>query len=585
MRKREKNFRPRRMVNWFSPTMLLQTGIKTLISEIFGNYADRREMQAALAKNAPNWQELRQQYAERDELWIDFISDTGDGFDATYSVATLAAQPMLTVSHEKRQLMLPRADILVMGGDQIYPTPSKELYDAKFRIPFAMALPEHSIAEEQRPHLYAIPGNHDWYDGLGNFIKIFCQQRSIGAWKTQQDRSYFALPLPGRYWLWATDIQLNADIDQPQLEYFMAVAEQMEDGAKVLLVTAEPAWVYRALYKKDQSWNRLIFFIQQHILIERPGKHFTLAAVLTGDLHHYSHYASEDGTICPHFIDAGGGGAFLHLTHRLPETVRLTVSPDATVDEPLPRPSITATLRARFPSRNMSWLLLLRNFLFPVYHAGFCMTVGLLFFLLSWFARTSATGRSAYLQLIQSDTTEEWWSNIFDLLLHSPAVVILTLLIIASFYVFADRVRGLRISPLLGAVHGCVQALSGFAALWVAHQLDVTQAAWPLVFKEFIRMMQIVLTGGLFSGVVMGAYLYLSNACFGLHLDESSSSFACTDFKNFLRMRVTKSGVTIYAIGIPRATRRWKRTVSNGRLHYEGELPKCELIEDPIETV
>jgi hypothetical protein len=48
-------------------------------------------------------------------------------------------------------------------------------------------------------------------------------------------------------------------------------------------------------------------------------------------------------------------------------------------------------------------------------------------------------------------------------------------------------------------------------------------------------------------------------------------------------MRITRRGATIYAIGIPRVTRRWKRTVSNGRLHYEGKLPKCVLIEEGIE--
>ena len=42
--------------------------------------------------------------------------------------------------------------------------------------------------------------------------------------------------------------------------------------------------------------------------------------MLTGDLHHYSHYNNDDKTDGEktHFITAGGGGAFLHLTHTLP---------------------------------------------------------------------------------------------------------------------------------------------------------------------------------------------------------------------------------------------------------------------------
>jgi hypothetical protein len=287
--------------------------------------------------------------------------------------------------------------------------------------------------------------------------------------------------------------------------------------------------------------------------------------------------------LCPHFIDSGGGGAFLHLTHKLPPELELPIAPDATVNAILPRPTITAQLRARFPTRNVSWLLLLRNFIFPFYNAGFCLIMGLLFFLLSWFARTSATGRSAYQQLVNSKTAEIWWQQIFDLLLHSPAVVILVLLFISGFYSFADKTRGIYLSRVLGMVHGCLQVISAFAALWVVQQLGVALNQWPLLINEFVRFVQIVVVGGLFSGVLMGVYLYVVNACLGLHLDESSSSFACADYKNFLRMRITKSGVTIYAIGVPRVTRTWKRAVSNGRLRYEGKLPACVLIEPPID--
>src|SRR3546814_16943637 len=108
---------------------------------------------------------------------------------------------------------------MICGGDQIYPTPKGYLYEHKFKIPFGAALPA-DTTDHDFQHLYAIPGNHDWYDGLGNFMKVFCQQRWMGNWKTYQSRSYFALPLPGHYWLWAPDIQLNEDINKPQLNYF-----------------------------------------------------------------------------------------------------------------------------------------------------------------------------------------------------------------------------------------------------------------------------------------------------------------------------------------------------------------------------
>src|SRR5690606_24566067 len=263
----KKQFRPAKMVNWFEPRILLQTGIKALVSGLFGNYADRREMEAALDNQADDskWDDLIKNYRERQEIWIDFISDTGDGFNSTYSVAHLAAQPELNFTIDGKEVQLPRTKILILCGDQVYPSPTADLYDSNLRIPFEAALPEDK-RDEDFPHMYAIPGNHDWYDGLGNFIKVFCQQRWIGNWQTQQSRSYFALPLPDNYWLWATDIQLNEDIDKPQLDYFRDIArEKMMAGDKVILCTAEPAWVYQQLYEDNTSYNRLRFFIETYI--------------------------------------------------------------------------------------------------------------------------------------------------------------------------------------------------------------------------------------------------------------------------------------------------------------------------------
>jgi hypothetical protein len=91
-----------------------------------------------------------------------------------------------------------------LGGDQVYPYPTREEYDKRFRMPFEEAAKKKAgkVDSDSSPHLYAIPGNHDWYDGLSNFLKLFCQQRSIGIWKTYQRRSYFAIPLPHNCWIW-----------------------------------------------------------------------------------------------------------------------------------------------------------------------------------------------------------------------------------------------------------------------------------------------------------------------------------------------------------------------------------------------
>ena len=110
-----------------------------------------------------------------------------------------------------------------MGGDQVYPTASYDEYSNRLLKPYEAALPH--VPALEAPDLYAIPGNHDWYDGLSNFSRIFCQKKWIGGWKTRQRRSYFAVKLPHNWWLWGIDIQLEGYIDEPQLNYFYEIGK------------------------------------------------------------------------------------------------------------------------------------------------------------------------------------------------------------------------------------------------------------------------------------------------------------------------------------------------------------------------
>src|SRR5690606_28275312 len=99
-------FKRKKMVNWYDPRQLAFTAVKTVISGIFGNFADRREMQAALDPDMDPYD-----FSDKPEIWIDFISDLGDGFDATYTMAHLMAQEQLEVEGET----IKRGSILIMG--------------------------------------------------------------------------------------------------------------------------------------------------------------------------------------------------------------------------------------------------------------------------------------------------------------------------------------------------------------------------------------------------------------------------------------------------------------------------------------
>lgn len=60
---------------------------------------------------------LYDQFSEKDELWFDFMADTGDGGNSSYSIARLLAQPSLRIREKDSVLSLPRANLLLIGGD------------------------------------------------------------------------------------------------------------------------------------------------------------------------------------------------------------------------------------------------------------------------------------------------------------------------------------------------------------------------------------------------------------------------------------------------------------------------------------
>ena len=94
---------------------------------------------------------------------------------------------------------LPRGQLLVLGGDEVYPAASTEGYENRLEGPWRAALPWTPPLDPDdpaHPRLYAVPGNHDWYDGLTGFLRMFGQGRWIGGWRTRQTRSYFAVQLP-----------------------------------------------------------------------------------------------------------------------------------------------------------------------------------------------------------------------------------------------------------------------------------------------------------------------------------------------------------------------------------------------------
>src|SRR3954452_24375051 len=87
-------FTPQDQVRWLAPGELLRTAVKVVLSSVFADYADRREVQAALPASV-----LALAPDAEGGLWWDHVADLGDGFDPTYTVALLLAADRLEVDH------------------------------------------------------------------------------------------------------------------------------------------------------------------------------------------------------------------------------------------------------------------------------------------------------------------------------------------------------------------------------------------------------------------------------------------------------------------------------------------------------
>jgi hypothetical protein len=467
------------MVDWLDPVMLAQIGMRTIVSGTLGEYADQRLMQAATDRVTEADLRRRYNYSARldgavpDEFWIDYISDLGDGFEATYAMAYTMAPDLLRVEGSSEALTA--GHILIMGGDQAYPQSSPQEYKDRLINPYDWAF----MTDDPQRKLFAIPGNHDWYDGLGAFDTLFCSVRNlisknkgnqIGGWRCHQHRSYWALRLPHNWWIWGADIQLGGVFDKPQRDYFHIMSEEAKEGHKIIICIAEPSW----LHEQYDNLLDITYLAQKH-----GAKVY---AVLAGDLHHYSRYCTKADNsgklpLNTQFITCGGGGAFAHATHKLknvvplrwPEVVRektrarsaaageeakeqelwpdrkpRTVMPDLKAmgqnvtaamqakthalalmdvleDPPTKKskpskdvpqkPSDIYDLEAHaiYPSKNTSRLLSLKNILVPVHNWGFALFVGFVYFLFAWVFLTTDNALHPATQSLWSKELEGLW--------------------------------------------------------------------------------------------------------------------------------------------------------------------------------
>lgn len=557
----------RKMVHWYDPLLLIRTGVRSLLATSVGQITDNRELQTASQRGRA----ASADYSSESELWLDFVADIGDGFESTHAIAQCLAAPTLSIPAQEAQdaqtedaqarvgnggsqLELPRAGVVVCGGDLVYPDPSIATYlEATFE-PYTAACREVDSTPGHKADFFALPGNHDWYDGLQAFEDLLCHddpddpQWPLGHWRKPQTHSYFGLRLPHNWWLLGIDFQLDGRINPSQRAFFDDLITQMDPGARVIACVATPFWTLKHTTNETDSVRRI------SELCARRGA--TVHLVLTGDLHHYSRYGND--TVTSHqadppgvdrtqttYITAGGGGAFLHPTHSLP--------PKSQVAQNL-------TLKHCYPSKSTSRWLSLHNLKFPALNWEISLLAGFLYTLLAWtletrFIRSDTSLAESFQRVLNTHTGV--WSELRRLLAaipQSPEFALIVLLALGALVSFNGQ-SSTRQQWALGITHTLFHLLG----LCITYCLAIELTIWfernlmDLGFAFLWLLLTMLVLGGGVGGVVFGVFLIVSSVLFNANVTNAFSSIRLASHKNFLRLRFDPSGqLTLYSLGLER---------------------------------
>jgi uncharacterized membrane protein HdeD (DUF308 family) len=259
------------------------------------------------------------------------IGDPGEGDASQYSLAS-------------RYLQLGQSDdvkFLVISSDVIYPAGAIEDYEAKFYLPLqGFAKP-----------VYAIPGNHDWFDALESFNANFLEPRAarsaiearveadLGLTGTNTHRIDNLLAHAARLrQLYAVNVGIQrAAFFELQTDDFALLA--IDTGILRTVDERQLAWIERAL---DRSLGKFTMAIVGHPrfagghdsptnaeggdVSESSEKFAALYRLLAsrnvkiamaGDTHDFEYYRENIVGDFParemhHFVN-GGGGAYLSI--------------------------------------------------------------------------------------------------------------------------------------------------------------------------------------------------------------------------------------------------------------------------------
>ena len=314
-------------ISWVRPS-ILWSARNDMLARLFGDPTDdfrRVWVKAQRARGVPaDFTIDRSDLGESFSFLI--AGDTGEGTHPQFAVV-----PGLIEAGKG-------AAFLVAMSDVIYPIGDVNDYVDKFFRPY----------KEVPGPIYAIPGNHDWYDGLCGFMFHFCEAerpaeltlpgRGFKAWlrskfwrppsvlrpdTLDRCREYRAAsnevgPQPASYWALDTpalrivgiDTGVLGEIDGDQGDWLREVSQ----GPKPkILVTGKPLYVNNT-HCPGPIGDR-DFTVDD--VVRDPANNYV--AAIGGDIHNYQRYPVRVGDRRIQYIVSGGGGAFMHATHTIPK--------------------------------------------------------------------------------------------------------------------------------------------------------------------------------------------------------------------------------------------------------------------------
>jgi hypothetical protein len=315
-------------VAWYNPLVLLRSAKEMIASGDFIRNFDRRELFTGDF-------DIVDQAKDHDgeDFWWDFMSDSGDGGNASYTVARAMQSANLPVTFadgivaEDIEASLPGAKLLVLGGDLAYPGASTEEYQYRFIEMWEAAKPNN---EKSNLTVVSIPQNHDWFDNISSFSRHFVGEYTNHFLQahTPQNRSYFATRLPHDWWILGLDFALVGDLDRMQYEAFLNLFMGPDDssqsetldqkpirqGHNVILLYPEPYWTRPLGDDAGSGYPRRYQRLEAQLL----HKGIKIRMRIAGDLHHYVRESACEGAQLDYkdlLVTCGAGGAFLHPTH------------------------------------------------------------------------------------------------------------------------------------------------------------------------------------------------------------------------------------------------------------------------------